>query len=202
MVGALHRLVDLAVVASTVLGQEVRVEKEGQVVDGDDGLEMAVEGGDEIRAVKQIKPQRRKLKAQPPLLEAVMTGGPEVDSFEMVVVGDGQRIPPIAEDEEFILLINLCQALDKAQGILADAGVSVIYQAGVYPNVHGPSLKPMNSSAHMTLPLDPPAGIKNGGQLRLVTHDQGNDSTNFPIVKLTSCLPHLEADDIIAPRQG
>ncbi len=50
-----HRLVNLAIVAGALFGQDIGVEEESQVVDGDDRLAVAAERRDKIGAMQHIQ---------------------------------------------------------------------------------------------------------------------------------------------------
>src|SRR5690606_15491489 len=80
VVGPAHRLVDVPVVTGAFLGQKMRVEQEGQIVDGDDRLAAWPVGRNEIWTVKQIKPQPHQFYVHRQPLETMVTGCPQRNS--------------------------------------------------------------------------------------------------------------------------
>ncbi len=62
VIGIMHRLIDLSVVAGALGGKEVGVQEEGQVMDSDDRFAVTTERGDEVRAMEDIEAQGADLQ--------------------------------------------------------------------------------------------------------------------------------------------
>jgi hypothetical protein len=136
VVSVLHRLVNLAVVAGALRGQDAGVEEESQVVDGDDRFAVTAKRWDEIGAMQHIQTPQRNLQGQRPLLQTVMAGCPERHSLEIRLVNDGLLVLAALQQDKLVFLVHLGQCLDQAQDVLPNPRLPVVDQSGVNTDAH------------------------------------------------------------------
>jgi hypothetical protein len=136
-----HRLIDLAIISSALRGEEVRIEEEGQVVNGYYRFVVSTEGGNEVGTMEEVQPQRGDLQRQGPLFPTVVAGGPKGMVEKVGPFHDLILVLTALEEEKLLLIRYLGQPPNQVDDILPDAGEAVVDQTGIYAYAH-PILHP------------------------------------------------------------
>ena len=136
LIGAAHRAINLAVVARGFLGQEMRVDQEGQVVNGDHRTAARMKRRDEIRAVEDVGFQAVHHQGQKVLLQPVMARDTALGNGDIVCGDCGRGVAGVLQQGETVCGVGRGEGTGQTQGVLTDAGAGVVNQSRVNGDMH------------------------------------------------------------------